>query len=117
MGKKVKKAFDSVTKVATFGLADTKKLTDVLTLGQGGGILDGITGQAAIDAAKMQGRQQDAIARQQQVIAQNAAQLATSNAVDNTVNVVAGGTADAADALGTDLKRKRSNSVASQLGV
>ncbi|AMO43668.1 hypothetical protein C171_00440 [Pseudomonas phage YMC11/06/C171_PPU_BP] len=117
MSKKIKSAFDSVAKVATFGLADTKKLTDVFTLGGGGGLLDGITGQAAIDAAKAQAKTQETIAQQQATIAQNAAQLSAANAVDNSVNVIAGGTANAADSLGGDFKRKRTNSIASQLGV
>lgn len=117
MSKKIKKALDTTVKISTFGLADSKKLTNAFTFGQGGSVLDGITGQATIDAAKAQARQQEALAKQQATIAQNAAQLQASNAVDNTVNVIAGGTADAADSMNSDMKRRRSGSVASQLGV
>lgn len=121
MSKKIKGALNKITKVATFGLADANKIADVFTLGATGGnatgLLDGLTGQAARDAAEAQAKQQAALANQQATIAQNAAQLQASNAVDNSVNVVAGGSADAADSLMGDNRRKRTRSVASQLGV
>lgn len=121
MSKKIKKVVNKVTKAATFGLADADKLVDVFTLGaaggQGTGILDGITGQAARDAADAQAKQAAALANQQNTIAQNAAMLQASNSVDRSVDVVAGGTAGAIDSTSSDMKRRRNSSVASQLGI
>lgn len=72
--------------------------------------------EQAAKLAKEAGSQQAELARQQQIIKDNAATLAANSAVENTATVVAGGSADAAD-LGTDLKRKRVASLSSTLGV
>ena len=61
-------------------------------------------------------KQQQALANQQAIIAQNAVALQANSATDNTVTAISGGTADAMD-VGTDLKRKRGGSVSSQLGI
>lgn len=58
--------------------------------------------------------QQMELARQQQIIADNAVSLAANKAVDNTATVIAGGSAEAVD---SDLKRKRVASMSSTLGV
>ncbi len=102
MSKKFKKAVNLFTGKSLFDIAKP--------------VVDNFTGQAARDAASAQAKQQDALAQQQATIAQNAAQLQASNAVDNAVNVVAGGSADTADSLMGDNRRKRTRSVASQLG-
>lgn len=60
--------------------------------------------------------QQQALANQQAIIAQNATALQANSATDNTVTAIAGGTADTAD-TGMDFKRKRSGSISSQLGI
>lgn len=73
--------------------------------------------EQAAKVAKDQQNQQAELARQQQIIADNATALAANSAVDNTATVVAGGSADAADALGSDLKRKRNPSLSSTLGI
>lgn len=121
MGKKVKKVVNKITKAATFGLADADKLVDVFTLGASGGqglnALDGITGQAARDAAEAAAKQQEALAQQQATISKNAAQLQAANSVDAAATVVAGGTAGASDDAGLDFKRRRGNTIASQLGI
>lgn len=60
--------------------------------------------------------QQQALANQQAIIAQNATSLQANSAADNTVTAISGASADAMDS-GTDFKRRRGGSVASQLGV
>lgn len=74
------------------------------------------TEQAAVNAQKMQDQQAE-LARQQQIIADNATALAANSSVDNTATVVAGGSAGAADELTSDLKRRRQGSLSSTLGV
>jgi hypothetical protein len=61
-------------------------------------------------------KQQQALANQQAIIAQNATALQANSATDNTVTAIAGGTADSVDSP-MDFKRRRSSSVASTLGV
>lgn len=73
--------------------------------------------EQAAKLAKEGQDQQAELARQQQIIADNATALAANKAVDNTATVVAGGTASSVDELGTDLKRKRVTSLSSTLGV
>ena len=72
--------------------------------------------EQAAKLAKDGMEQQSELARQQQIIQNNATALAANSAVDNTATVVAGGSADSA-AAGTDLKRKRVASLSSTLGV
>jgi hypothetical protein len=73
--------------------------------------------EQAAKIAKEGQDQQAELARQQQIIADNATALAANNSVENTASVVAGGSADAADAMGSDLKRRRAASLSSTLGV
>lgn len=73
--------------------------------------------EQAAKLAKEGQDQQAELARQQQIIADNATALAANNAVQNTATVIAGGSADAADTAGSDLKRKRVSSLSSTLGV
>ena len=70
----------------------------------------------AEQAAKDQLKQQQELANQQAIIAQNATALQANSAVDNTVTAVTGGTADAMD-TGIDFKRRKTGSISSQLGV
>ncbi|MCY1451123.1 hypothetical protein D9M71_679770 [compost metagenome] len=72
--------------------------------------------EQAAKLAKEGQDQQAELARQQQIIADNATALAANSAVENTATVVAGGSADANDAL-SDMKRKRVSSLSSTLGV
>lgn len=73
--------------------------------------------EQAAKLAKEGQEQQMELARQQQIIAENATALAANSAVENTASVIAGGTASAADSAGTDIKRKRVSSLSSTLGV
>lgn len=73
--------------------------------------------EQAAKLAKEGQDQQAELARQQQIIAENATALAANSAVENTATVVAGGSAGASVVDGTDLKRKRVASVSSTLGV
>lgn len=73
--------------------------------------------EQAAKLAKEGQDQQAELARQQQIIADNATALAANSAVQNTATVIAGGSADAADVTSTDLKRKRVSSLSSTLGV
>lgn len=114
--------FSKVAKVATLGLG-TGKVLGALSGGLVGenvygasNPLNGITGQATIMAAEQAAKQQQAVAAQQAVIQQNATSLQANNTVDNTVNAVVGGSADAVGDP-TDFKRKRNASVASTLGI
>lgn len=113
MGKKVKKLAKQTVGAFTFGVVGEN------VYGKGNPIT-GLTGQnaalAAEEAAKKQQAQQGELARQQQIIAENATALAANSAVDNTATVVAGGSAGLVDD-GTDLKRKRVSSLSSTLGV
>jgi hypothetical protein len=125
MSKKKGGIFSKITKVVGSKLFDPlgiNKKTGILTpiesmLAGETSPLDGLTGAATIRAAEATQKQQAALAAQQAVIQQNATQLQAQSAVDNTVNVTTGGSADAADSLGTDFKRRRTGSIASQLGV
>lgn len=72
--------------------------------------------QAAVLAKQGQDQQME-LARQQQIIADNATSLAANSSVDNTATVIAGGSASAADEGLTDLKRKKVASLSSTLGV
>lgn len=73
--------------------------------------------EQAAKLAKEGQDQQAELARQQQIIADNATSLAANSAVENTATVVAGGSADSVDAMGSDIKRKRVPSLSSTLGV
>lgn len=73
--------------------------------------------EQAAKLAKEGQDQQMELARQQQIIAENATALAANSAVENTATVVAGGTASSVDEGLSDLKRKRVASVSSTLGV
>lgn len=124
MGKKIKKLAKKVGKVATLGI-DVKKAAGALS----GGIvgenvygesnpLNSLTGANVRAAAEASARQQAEINKQQEVIRTNAATLAANSTVDNTANVVAGGTAEmSASGDATDIKRRRAQSVSSVLGV
>lgn len=72
--------------------------------------------QAAKLAQQGQDQQME-LARQQQIIADNATALAANSSVDNTATVIAGGSASAVDEGLSDLKRKRVGSISSTLGV
>lgn len=123
MGKKIKGLAKKVGKVATLGI-DIKKATGALSGGLVGenvygesNPLNSLTGANVRAAAEASARQQAEIQRQQQIISTNAAALAANSTVDNTANVVAGGTAaqDAGDMV--DLKKRRAQTVSSVLGV
>jgi hypothetical protein len=111
MGKKVKKLAKQTVGAFTFGVVGEN------VYGTNNPIT-GLTGQNAVIAAEAQAKkaqeQQGELARQQQIIKENATSLAANSAVDNTATVVAGGSAEAAD---PDLKRKRVASLSSTLGV
>jgi hypothetical protein len=111
MGKKI---FKAVTKVMS------SKVMDPLQINKGTGILtpvesalagetsplDGLTGAATTRAAEMQAQHNADIARQQQILQQNAAMLQGQAVSQNQANVVAGGSAAAAD-VGDVLGRRR----------
>ena len=73
--------------------------------------------EQAAKLAKEGQDQQMELARQQQIIAENATALAANSAVENTATVVAGGSADASGDALSDMKRKRVSSLSSTLGV
>lgn len=120
MGKKI---FKSITKVMgskfmdPLGLNKSGLLTPVESALAGeASPLDGLTGAATIRAAEASQAQQAELARQQQIIQNNATALAANSAAENTASVIAGGSASASD-TGTDLKRRRVSSLSSTLGV
>ena len=108
MGKKIKKAFSKVTKVATLGAVGPggwgKQAAGLLT----GGISDTILGGASVDA----GADANAEAlKLQQLMAQNA------NVDLSTENVADVATAGTADALDTTKKKRKAPSLSSSLGI
>ena len=113
MGKKVKSLTKKAVGAFTFGVAGEN------VYGANNPVT-GLTGQnaaaAAADAAEKSQAQQRELARQQQILAENATALAANSSVDNTATVVAGGSADASGDP-TDLKRRRQGSLSSTLGV
>lgn len=120
MGKKI---FKSITKVMgskfmdPLGLNKSGLVTPVESMLAGeASPLDGLTGAATIRAAEASQAQQAELAKQQQIIQDNANSLAANSSAENTATVIAGGSASAAD-TGTDLKRKRVSSLSSTLGV
>lgn len=111
MGKKVKSLTKKTVGAFTFGVVGEN------VYGANNPVT-GLTGQNAAVAAEAQAKkaqeQQGELARQQQIIKENAVSLAANSSADNTATVVAGGSADAAD---PDIKRKRVSSLSSTLGV
>lgn len=108
MGKKIKKAFSKVTKVATLGAVGPggwgKQAAGLLT----GGISDNILGGANVDT----GADANAEAlKLQQLMAQNA------NVDLSTENVADVATAGTADALDTTKKKRKAPSLSSSLGI
>lgn len=102
----------------------TKKVIGAFTLGAAGENVYGsgnpfaaFNPETAKIAAKKASDEAAAVQAQQDVLQQNATALKANATVDNTVNAVVGGTADATDMSGSDLKRKRGGSVASVLGI